>query len=154
MEYSRRNGARTSSAYSRSSYSRSSTSRYGRPSKRAGFRGGDPAKVEKLLAGAFKKLGIAKDIQRYRFVLHWEEIVGPELAAVCKPECLVGRALIVRVLNSSWAQELSLQSDRILEPLRRFLARDKINAAEAKKKGAGEEQPEIEELRFFSGDLS
>lgn len=57
--------------------------------------------------------------KRYRFVLEWEKIVGPDAAANCAPARLVGEhVLLVRVSHPLWAQELSMQSGAIIERLR------------------------------------
>lgn len=97
----------------------------------------DPLAAEKVLALALKKYGIDKDIARYKFVLHWKEIVGEEIAKRTRPECIRKDALIVRVVNSSWAQELSFQKEVILARLKRFLSNDAT----------------VGDIQFYVGDL-
>lgn len=82
---------------------------------------GEPTKVDALLSSALRKLGLDSRLDRYRFVMHWSEIVGPEIAKRTKPECLRNGALVVRVSSSAWAQELSFQKETILKRLSRFL---------------------------------
>ncbi len=97
----------------------------------------DPVAAEKVLALALKKYGIDKDIARYKFVLHWKEIVGEEIAKRTRPECIRKDALVVRVANSAWAQELGFQKDVILARLKKFLSGD----------GA------VSDIQFYVGDL-
>ncbi len=77
--------------------------------------------AEEVLKSVLKSSGLDREIARYRFVLHWEEIVGSNIAKKSKPECLRNNALVVRVADSSWAQELSFQKEVILSRLKRFL---------------------------------
>jgi predicted nucleic acid-binding Zn ribbon protein len=80
-----------------------------------------PVVAQQVLQSALAKLGLDKEIARYKFVLHWTEIVGEEIAQRAKPECIKNRALVVRVTDSAWAQELSFQKKVILTRLKRFL---------------------------------
>ncbi|MFM1848473.1 MAG: hypothetical protein RL417_1947 [Pseudomonadota bacterium] len=97
----------------------------------------DPLAAEKVLALALKKYGIDKDIARYKFVLHWKEIVGEEIAKRTRPECIRKDALVVRVANSSWAQELSFQKDIILVRLKKFLSGETA----------------VSDIQFYVGDI-
>jgi predicted nucleic acid-binding Zn ribbon protein len=94
--------------------------------------------AENVLALALKKYGIDKDIARYKFVLHWKEIVGEEIANRTRPECIRKDALIVRVTNSSWAQELSFQKDVIVARLKKFLSGDAT----------------VNDVQFYVGDIN
>lgn len=77
--------------------------------------------ILKVLNSALKNYGIDKEIARYDFVLHWEEIVGKEIASRTKPECIRSKALVVRVVNSAWAQELSFHKEFIIERLKKHI---------------------------------
>lgn len=89
-------------------------------------RGADPARAEQVLRGALSRLGLDREIARYRFVLHWADIVGDEIAQRATPECIKNRVLVVRVSDSSWAQELSFQKRAILTRLKRHLNADEV----------------------------
>lgn len=89
-------------------------------------RGANPIPAEEVLKKALARLGLDREIARYRFVLHWKEIVGEEIAKRSKPECIKNRALVVRVADSAWAQELSFQKHVILTRLRRYLDQKEI----------------------------
>jgi len=49
--------------------------------------------------------------------LKWAEVVGPQVAAVTQVERVQGTALVVRVKNSVWANELSLLKGDMLRRL-------------------------------------
>jgi len=107
---------------------------YARP---ATVRRASPEKAQKVLTLALKKFGIDKDIARYKFVLHWKEIVGDDVAERSRPECFRNGALVVRVSTSTWAQELSFQKEAILKRLRKFVDADTV----------------VEDVQFYVGDL-
>ena len=86
---------------------------------RSNLRG--PMSVDKVLESAFRRYGIDADVKRYKFVLSWPEIIGRELAQYTKPEQIRNRALVVRVCNSTWAQELVFHKEAILRRLRPYL---------------------------------
>ena len=92
-----------------------------RPNARLLARKATPHKVEQVLKSALRASGLDKEIARYQFILHWPEIVGEEIAKRTSPECLRAGALVVRVSDSAWAQELSFQKDVILSRLKKFL---------------------------------
>lgn len=83
---------------------------------------GQISRVEGILDGALSRYGIKKDLERYRFVLYWKNIVGDELAKRSRPECLRGGALVVRVPSSAWAQELSFHKSEIIKRLQPYLS--------------------------------
>ena len=85
-----------------------------------------PEGVGSILNLALKRYGLDKDIARYQFILHWKEIVGEEIALRAQPECIRGNALVVRVKDSTWAQELSFQKEVILKRINKFLG-DELN---------------------------
>ena len=87
-----------------------------------------PDAINLVLKRALKRKGLDKDIARYQFVLHWEEIVGEEIAKRAVPECVRGDTLVVRVKDSAWAQELSFQKNVILKRLAHYSGKElKLN---------------------------
>ena len=85
-----------------------------------------PALLRGILGKTLEKFGLDKDIARYQFVLHWREIMGPDLAARATPECIRNGTLVVRVASSAWAQELSFQKHVILHRLNKFMDGDVV----------------------------
>ena len=90
-----------------------------------------------ILGNTFSKTGIARDMERYGFVLHWEKIVGSEVAKRTKPEYIRKDALVVRVCDSAWAQELTFQKEEILKNLQPYL----------------KEREVVDNLFFIVGDI-
>lgn len=86
----------------------------------------EPARAEAILRSALRRHGIDKQLARYRFVLHWKEIVGEEIAKRSRPECIRSNTLVVRVCDSTWAHELSFRKEVILSRLRRFLGEEEV----------------------------
>lgn len=85
-------------------------------------RGGRPEKVEAVLSSVLRRAGIEEDIKRYQFVLHWDEIVGAEIAKRTKPVALKNGLLKVEVVDSAWAQELSFYKPVIIKRLTKFIS--------------------------------
>ena len=83
--------------------------------------GSVPVEVRAVLASALRQTGLEERIARYNFMLRWPEIVGEEIARRTRPEYIRGRCLIVRVVDSVWAQELSFHKQAILVRLRRHM---------------------------------
>lgn len=88
--------------------------------QRPGLKRG-PSLVREVLRSAFKRYGLDRELERYQFVAHWQEIVGPEIAKRTRPDNIRGKNLIVQVADSVWAQELSFQKRVILNRLRKFI---------------------------------
>ncbi len=92
--------------------------------KSSGFRLGrtaTPVGIADILERAFVAPEMKNKVREYAAFPHWEEIVGPEIAAVAMPEKIArGRVLYVRVVDAVWAQELSLMKGQLLEQIRKF----------------------------------
>lgn len=78
--------------------------------------------IQNILSRALGKHGLDREIARYKFVLHWNEIVGDEIARRAKADSIRGTTLMVRVSDSAWAQELSFQKGVILKRLKKYLS--------------------------------
>lgn len=87
-------------------------------------RNATPQEIGQILSRALGKAGIDKQINRYKFVLHWKEIVGEDIARFARPEGFKEGSLIITVMTSAWAQELSFHRETILGRLRKFLGDD------------------------------
>jgi len=89
---------------------------------RRGRRGGEPGKRETPLGEAMdsyiKRAGIKRRIEQASVVPEWEELVGPQIAAVTTPRSVTrDGTLFVSVHSSAWIQELQLMSPTILRRL-------------------------------------
>jgi len=100
----------------------------------------EPKVVKELLRSTLSRFGIDEKVSRYQFVLDWEKIVGPEIASRSRPHSLERGVLVIRVVNSEWAQELAFQRELLLSRLARY-ALDSGDTATAK----------VTEIRFVVG---
>lgn len=85
-----------------------------------------PTAVDTILDSALKHFGLDEKIAQYSFVTRWAEIVGDEIAKRSRPECIRGKCLVVRVVDSVWAQELSFHRQSILSRLKRFIKKEEM----------------------------
>ncbi|RME61210.1 MAG: DUF721 domain-containing protein [Candidatus Dadabacteria bacterium] len=86
------------------------------------FRGGKPQLARVVLGKFLRKHKLEKKLASYRFIEHWREIVGDELAKISTPLSVEGNSLIVSVPDSVWAQELSLYKKVILKRLEPYFS--------------------------------
>ena len=78
-------------------------------------------KAHDLLKSTFKKFGLDKEIGKYEFILFWKDIVGAEIAKRSKPLNFKGTTLMIQVVDSAWAQELSYHKPVIISRLKKYL---------------------------------
>ena len=96
-----------------------------------------PVPLHGVLESALRRLGLDRDIARYKFVLHWDEIMGADIAKRTRPESLRGGLLRIRVCDSVWAQQLSFYKASIIKRLKKFVAAEEV----------------IEDVMFFVGKV-
>lgn len=87
------------------------------PKIRSKFTTKKPEKVADLLGHILKRNDIIKKAKNYDFFDKWLELVGETYFKVSKPEKLYKGILSVRVIDSSFAQELSMIENKIIENL-------------------------------------
>jgi predicted nucleic acid-binding Zn ribbon protein len=74
--------------------------------------GPDPVRVERALDRVSRRLGGPPVSVAARIFSHWEELVGPEVAAHARPRSLHRGVLVLVVDHSAWAAQLRfLESD-------------------------------------------
>ncbi len=69
--------------------------------------------VDKLLKG----LGLDEQLQQYRALIIWEEVVGPQIAARTRPVRIREGVLEVNVDQPTWMQQLQFMKPKILAQL-------------------------------------
>ena len=80
-----------------------------------------PKIAGEVLESALAENKIKSKIKSYSALPQWKELVGDEIANVTKPDkILIGNNLIVKVLDASWLQELSMKKEEILDKLQRL----------------------------------
>ena len=78
----------------------------------------EPEALGGAIPGVLADLGLHGAADALRVAACWSEAVGEEAARHAEPSLLRGSVLEVTADSSSWAQQLQLQHDRILERLR------------------------------------
>ncbi len=74
-----------------------------------------------LVARVLNDIGAGDSARVMRIAERWEEAVGAEIAAHCRPTALRGGVLEATVDSSVWCQQLQLRGPEIIEALRAAL---------------------------------
>ncbi len=80
-----------------------------------------PEPLGALVERVLKDIGAGDSARVMRIADRWEEAVGAEIAAHCRPTVLRGGVLEITVDSSVWCQQLQLRGPEILEALRAAL---------------------------------
>jgi predicted nucleic acid-binding Zn ribbon protein len=83
-----------------------------------------PEPLGPLVERVLKDIGAGDSARVMRIAERWEEAVGAEIAAHCRPTALRGGVLETTVDSSVWCQQLQLRGPEILEALRAVLPAD------------------------------
>lgn len=68
----------------------------------------------------FAKRHLQHKLEQYAAFPQWPEVVGAELAKVTRPQKISNsRLLVILVPDSTWAQELSLRKNELLDLIRK-----------------------------------
>ena len=78
---------------------------------------GEPRPVRDSLEGLAARLGAPSSASLSAVFSHWEEVVGPAVAAHCRPSTLVRGTLVVEVDDPVWATQLRYLAATIVERL-------------------------------------
>ena len=73
--------------------------------------------IGSIIDSVVDKLDLKKKLKVSDVFNHWEDIVGVEIAKKAKPNTLVRKTLYVSVTTSTWANELSLMSEKLVEKI-------------------------------------
>lgn len=84
----------------------------------------EPEMAGSVLKQALRNTGLDQKLLRYTFVSRWEDIVGGPMASRTRPEVIRDGVLVVRVNDSTWAQELSFYKKALLKRLGRYVPED------------------------------
>ncbi len=69
------------------------------------------------LQNLLERLGISEQLRTYSALIHWDEVVGAQLAQVARPLRLDADTLWVAVKSHAWMQELTFHKRMILQRL-------------------------------------
>jgi predicted nucleic acid-binding Zn ribbon protein len=71
-----------------------------------------------LVAQTLQQAGLGSVAWLGRLVQRWEDIVGPQLAGVTRPDRLRSRVLFVTVSDTIWMQQLMFYQSQLLQNIR------------------------------------
>ena len=71
--------------------------------------------MSEALAGYLSRAGLARRVGQAQIIPDWPHLVGPQIAAVARPESVTpDGVLFVRVATSAWMNELQLMTPDIM----------------------------------------
>ena len=77
-----------------------------------------PPAASSVLQRALAQSHLTAKLDRYALFPLWDELAGPEIAAVARPEKILrGKVLVLRVIDDAWVQELTMQKQSLLDRL-------------------------------------
>ncbi|MFC2159855.1 DUF721 domain-containing protein [Actinomycetota bacterium] len=80
--------------------------------------------IGSIIGSVVDKMELNKKLRVSNIFNHWEDIMGPAIAKKSKPQKLVRKTLYVSVTTSTWANELSLMSEKLIEKINSFTGED------------------------------
>jgi len=93
-------------------------------SRRPGRRKGTPTAVADLIGRVLGDLGLDGVAKAHQIGAQWEDVVGVQVAAHCRPLGLRGDVLEVEVDSPVWSQQLQLRKPELLAALERRFGTD------------------------------
>jgi predicted nucleic acid-binding Zn ribbon protein len=76
---------------------------------------GKPMRVGEAIASYVSRSGLAARLSQAQVIPDWSRLVGPQIAAVTRPERVAADGtLFVRVATSAWMTELQLMTPEIM----------------------------------------
>ncbi|HEX2573204.1 MAG TPA: DUF721 domain-containing protein [Polyangia bacterium] len=81
---------------------------------------------EQLLGGLFRRLGLVEQARAWRAMASWARAAGPRIAKHARAEQLRNKTLVVRVVSSAWANELSFLKAELLAKLHELPGGDAV----------------------------
>ena len=82
--------------------------------------------IGSIIGSVVDKMEFSKKLKVSNIFNHWEEIVGPGIAKKSNPDRLIRKTLYVSVTTSTWANELSLMSEKLMEKINSFTGEDVV----------------------------
>lgn len=87
---------------------------------------GSPLRLGQVLTRVVARLGLDRNLDDYRILQAWDEVVGPLVAANAQPTRLDARRLVVAVRNTTWMQELTLLRKELCRRLNGWMGREVV----------------------------
>ena len=80
--------------------------------------------IGSIIGSVVDKMELGKKLRVSNIFNHWEDIVGSGISKKSKPQKLIRKTLYVSVTTSTWANELSLMSEKLIEKINSFIGED------------------------------
>lgn len=104
--------------------------------------GNEPTRIGGTLSSLAHGWGMENPAETARLFASWEQIVGPEVAARCRPTSLKGGVLKVRTESAVWASEFRYLSADVIARINSELGKPVIREVKPwVKAGVGENGP-------------
>ena len=78
-----------------------------------------PVTIAPVIDNVIANLGLKKRYSGWQIVGLWPEIVGTKIANAAKAERFEDGILFVKVKDAAWRQELSMQTDHLMEEIQK-----------------------------------
>ncbi len=106
-----------------------------------------------VLENSFSGLGIKARLTEYKICKVWRKAVGAEIARKAQPSNLIGKTLYVKVVSSTWMQELKFLSPQIIEKINTLTGEESVDAINFKIGSFKGEKKRIERPAWCSVEL-
>ncbi len=90
-----------------------------------------PRPLRSVLNAVMRTMGLDDPTEGVLFA-NWAQVVGADVAAVCRVERLSHGKLFLLVDNSVWSYELSMQREGLRDKINSFLKAEKISEVHVK----------------------
>lgn len=90
----------------------------------------DPRSLGRVFGGIIGRRGWTTSLDVGQVTGRWHELVGPDIAAHCTVERFEPPALVVRASSTTWATQLKIMREAILDRLERELGRRVVEEIE------------------------
>lgn len=87
---------------------------------------GKPVPLGQSLRRLIADMGIGGRLQEQRAMLLWDDVVGPEIAQVARPDRVARGSLHVRVKTATWRHALLFHREEIRRKLNDRLGEDTV----------------------------
>lgn len=96
-----------------------------------------PEGIREALLELARRSGIEYPMETARLFASWERIVGPQVAARCRPVSLKRRVLTVHAASQAWASELKYLAPEVMRRVNAELGRQVVRDVRVKLGPAG-----------------
>ncbi|HEX2053237.1 MAG TPA: DUF721 domain-containing protein [Actinomycetota bacterium] len=86
----------------------------------------DPARLSGTLSALARTWGMESPVETARIFSSWQDIVGPEVAARCRPTSLRAGVLKVQTDSAVWASEFRYLSGDVIRRINGFLGHEVV----------------------------